>query len=507
MKQNNQIKMGAVLSYISIGVNILAGLLYTPWMIAQIGKSDYGLYTLANSLITLFLVDFGLSTATTRFVSKYIAEGEQEKADNFMGAVYKLYLIVDAAILLILIVLYFFIDNIYVNLTANEIAKFKTVYLMAGIYAVINFPFVTLNGVLTAYEKFIQLKIADIIQRVMSIVLTAIALFVGLGLYALVAANAFSGICVIAYKLLVIKNKTPIKVNFRYNDRKIYKSIFMFTFWVTVDALAGRLVFTVTPSILGIVANTTAIAIFGVVTTIEQYSYLLTTAINGMFMPKISRIYAGNDEGSDIMPLMIKVGRFQFALNGLIVVGFATVGRSFIRLWMGNDFAAAYLGILLVIIPGIFFNSLQIANTAMVLKNKVKAQALITVATGCFNVICSFVLSSRYGALGACFSIFLAYFLRAILYHIVHKKIMKLDIMNFIKKCYLRMAPAVIITLFFGILLNSFMADGGWLLLIIKTVLLTLVYAVTLFCFCLTKAEKKVFWELCSKKTVGNKQR
>ena len=46
----NQIKVGAIISYIALFVNVLIGLLYTPWLINTIGKSDYGLYTLAVSL-------------------------------------------------------------------------------------------------------------------------------------------------------------------------------------------------------------------------------------------------------------------------------------------------------------------------------------------------------------------------------------------------------------------------------------------------------------------------
>ena len=49
---NQQIKYGAILSYIGIVVYILIGLLYTPWMIKVIGKNDYGLYTLAYSVMS-----------------------------------------------------------------------------------------------------------------------------------------------------------------------------------------------------------------------------------------------------------------------------------------------------------------------------------------------------------------------------------------------------------------------------------------------------------------------
>ena len=43
----NQVKYGAVLSYLGIAVYILIGLLYTPWMINVIGKDDY-LYSILD---------------------------------------------------------------------------------------------------------------------------------------------------------------------------------------------------------------------------------------------------------------------------------------------------------------------------------------------------------------------------------------------------------------------------------------------------------------------------
>ena len=109
MNSAKQIKIGAILSYLSIALNIVTGLIYTPWMISQIGKPQYGLYTLANSLITLFLIDFGLSSATSRYISKYRADGEEEKIGGFLGAIYKLYLLIDAVIFTVLLILFFFL--------------------------------------------------------------------------------------------------------------------------------------------------------------------------------------------------------------------------------------------------------------------------------------------------------------------------------------------------------------------------------------------------------------
>ena len=162
MNSSRQIKFGALISYFAIAFNIAAGLVYTPWMITKIGQGNYGLYTIATSLITLFIIDFGMSAAVSRFLSIYNAKGEQKKANDFMGIVYKMYLVVDVAITVALVIAYFFIDKIYVNLTADEITVLKSLYIIVAVYNVISFPFITLNGVLNAYEKFVQLKICDL---------------------------------------------------------------------------------------------------------------------------------------------------------------------------------------------------------------------------------------------------------------------------------------------------------------------------------------------------------
>lgn len=495
MKNNKQIKIGSILSYISIAVNILAGLIYTPWMIKKIGDSQYGLYTLANSIITLFLVDFGLSSAVGRYVSKYNAEGDQEKVNNFLGVVYKLYLIIDTIIFIILFVYFFMIDSIYVKLTPTELSQFKVVYIISASFAVCNFPFVTFNGILTAYEKFIPLKLADLIYRILLVTLTVIALLLGMGLYALVAVHAIAGVAIIIYKYIVIKIKIPIKVNFKYSDKALYKDIFGFSVWTTVSSLAQRLIFAITPSILGIVANSSAIAVFGVVATIEGYVFVVTSAINGMFMPKIARIYAGEDEEKDVTPLLMKVGKFQFALNGLIVVGFAVIGRQFISLWMDSSYLDAYYGILLVVIPGIFFNALQIGNTAMIVLKKVNWTAWVNVIIGVINVTCSFILSYHFGVLGACLSIFIAYMVRALLLNIIYYKKLKLNTPLFAKECYLRMMIPLLLSLGIALIIAYYIPEFGWWSLIAEGIIAVMVYVVLLLLLGVKKEERAIVFQ------------
>lgn len=207
MESSKQIKAGALISYFVIAFNMIAGLIYTPWMISKIGQGNYGLYTLATSLITMFVMDFGMSAAVTRFVSKYVAEDNPQSVNDFIGLVYKLYLLIDAIIFIALIIVYFFIDTIYSKLSSNELETFKILYIIVAVFSVISFPFTYLNGILTAYEKFVQLKVCDLFQKAIIIVTMIIALMMGYGIYALVSVNAIAGFLTIFLKLIIIKKK------------------------------------------------------------------------------------------------------------------------------------------------------------------------------------------------------------------------------------------------------------------------------------------------------------
>lgn len=478
---SKQIKYGALLSYVSIVLNVGAGLVYTPWMVKIIGQSQYGLYTLAYSLISLFLVDFGLSSATARYVSKYHAEGNEEKVNNFLGAIYKLYLIIDAIIFVVLLAIFAFIDHIYVNLTPDELQQFKVVFTIAGLFSVINFPFVTLNGVLTAYEEFIHQKLADVVYRILLVALMVVALLAGGRLYTLVIINAVVGLIVVVYKLIVIKVKLPVSVNFKYSDRKLYKDLFGFSAWSTVSSLAQRLVFSITPSVLGIVSNSGTIAVFGIISTVEGYVFTFTTAINGMFMPTISRAYRKKNAEEELFPLFLGVGKFQYALNGLMVAGFAVLGKQFVSLWMGEGYELAYYGIILTIIPGLFYNSLQIANTALIVTNRVKYQAYVNIFMGVINIVLAFPLARIFGVVGACISIFIAFMVRNILLNCIHFRILKLDIPRFIKECYLRMSIPIAGTIIIGMIINSLFSPRGWLDMAVRGMFTTLIFFVILF--------------------------
>lgn len=502
-KIKSQLGIGVLITYFSIGVNIAAGLLYTPWMINQIGKNDYGLYTLVNSLITMFLMDFGLSSATARYVAKYRSENKEEELEKFLSMVYKLYILIDAVIMLILILVFFCIDIIYQNFTPEELYKFKIIYGIAGVYSVCSFPCITFNGILNAYEKFIPLKLTDLFQKLCCVLFTIIALCLNGGLYALVVVNAVSGLVANIIKFFFVNQNIKVRrKRIEVAERKAYfKAIFSFSLWSTIWALSQRLIFNITPTLLGIVVvnATAAISVFGIITTIEGYFHIITTAINGMFLSRITRILNHETGDEELNRLAVKVGRFQFALNGLLILGFCLIGKEFIKLWVGENFVEAYYGIILIVIPGAFYNTLQILHTTIVVKNLVKYQAYIQIVVGIVNVICSLILSHHMGALGASISICVTYFLRLILTILFIKRKLCFDLKSFIKKCYIQTGIPVVISFVIGFWVMSAIEGATWLSLILKIILTVFIYIISILLMGLSQDERKALYKKINK--------
>lgn len=495
MLKNNQFRVGVILSYFSIALNIVAGLLYTPWIIKQIGEADYGLYTLANSLITLFVADLGLGTAISRYLSVYRAEERQDKINDFLGLIYKMYFLIDFAILIVMVVLYLLLDRIYISLTPDEIQKLKIVYLISATFAVCNYPFITFNGILTAYEKHMHLKLSEVLYRVLLIILTVFALLCGYGLFIFVTVHAIAGMLASLYKLYYVRKETVVCPRFRYRNKKLYQEIFGFSLWEVITSATQRLVFNITPSVLGVVASSASIAVFGIVSLIEGYAYTISAAISGMFMPRVSYLYV-HENGSDaVMPLFLTVGRFQFALSGLIVAGFTVLGKQFIMLWLGESYIQAYYGVLLVLIPGLFYSPLQIANTALLVEKKGKLQAYVNAIMGLLNVILSVPLSALFGVNGACISIFIAYTFRVVVMHFVYWKKMKLDIPFFCRMCYMQIAKPIVITILVGYFLNHMWPfEYDWITLVGSGVVVVALYTFFLISLGLNFKERQKAW-------------
>ena len=494
-KSDKQLKYGALISYLAIFINTFTALFYIPWMARKIGKSDYALYNLAFQFVNFFLVDFGLGSAVSRFVSKYRAEHREDKINSLVGVVTKLYLAIDVLILIVMFVVYFFIDSIYKGLTPAELSKFKILYLIMAGYSVFSFPFMSIPGILTAYEKFIQLKLCDLTQRLLTVVLIIMAIRSGYGVVQLIGANVISGLLLLFVKLFIVHHDTPVRPDFQTKDSDLFRGIISFSIWTAVVSICQRFIFNLAPTILGNVSNSAEIALFSPANSLEGYFYLFAAAVNGLFLPRVSRYIADNKE-DQLFDLMVRVGRYQLSVMGLIFIGFLCLGNEFMCLWMGNDYQGAALCAILMFIPDLLLFTQQIGNDTVIAKNEVKHYAFSSIGMAVICTILSFPLSRRYGALGSCIAISVSYMFTFIYMNVVFYKKLNIDIFSFFRKCYLSFFLPYVLTFIISRIVIPFIHLSGWSGLLVKAMIMAMIYCILIWLLALSKEEKVFFKRL-----------
>lgn len=478
----SQVKAGAIMSYFTLAVNILIGIVYTPWMIKSIGPADYGLYTLAISVINIFVFDFGLGDAVRRFIAKYKAEGDENGARNFLAVTLRLYLVIDVVIFALLTILFFHIPFIYRGLTLDELEKFKVIFVVAASFSVFSFPLITADGVLSGSEKFFQLKVCDFLHKVFIVVAMSICLFRGYGLFALVTVNAISGILTIFAKWFCIYHYTDFRFKINYWDSNLLRSIVGFSIWVLISAICQRCVLSIAPSILGICNSTTEITIFSLALSIEGYFFTFANAINGLFLPRVSNLIAKNQE-ERILSLMIRVGNIQFFVIGLLFLGLICFGSHFISVWVGEEFSPVYYGMLIMIFPSFISLPQNIAQTTMVAQNKVRYNAYSSLLKAAINIILAFPLSKIWGAWGMCLSIAISYMTSVCYSNYNYITILKLDVKEFFAKVFISKIIPFALLLVLGLFLNHIIPRVNWFGLVLKAALFVLAYILVMFYF------------------------
>ena len=501
-----QITKGAAISYLALLVNIAFSLFYYPWMVSKVGEANYGLYNLAISLISLFMFDFGLSTAVSRFVAKYAAERRQDYADEFVGAVYKIYFAIDLLLTLVLIVLYFFLDRIYTGLTAEELVTFRRLYIIVAGFILISYPMTPLSGIASAYERFASLKTTELVNRFLSGILVIVALLCNAGVETLVFAYAFAGIVVIGMKLWIVLKQTPLRPNFQTTHRDIYKKVLTFSLWTLVINLANRLMTSAVPSILAMTSGSSAVALFSPAFAIEGYYFGIANAINGLFLPMISRILSDKAD-SRLLSLMTKVGRYQAAILGLILAGLICVGNDFMVLWMGENFKLSYYCMILICIPSFFRYTQQIGNTAIIAKGYVKEQAILFAGTTALGVVLCYLMSIRWGVIGSCAAVCLVGLIKVAGLNWIHWKKIGIDVKRFYLDCYGKMSIPFFASVILGTVVSKAVGQRGVIWLIGKGLFVCIIYAVLLWLVVLSREEKETVLNFIKKRIPGRKEK
>ena len=444
----NQLKAGAVLSYLILGLNNLVGLVYTPYMLRMMGQSEFGLYSLVTSVIAyLTILDLGFGNTIIRYTAKFRAENKSEELHSMFGMFVTLYMAISLITILLGSVLYFNIDLIYSKaLTADELQKVHIMIILLIFNLAFTFPLSIFGSIITAYENFVFQRLIRIARIILNTGVMIILLEMGYRAIGMVVLITLLNLITLLLNFWYCKAKLKIKIRFKGFDRSLFKELAGYSFFIFLGALVDRLYWSSGQIILGAVIGTAAVAIFSVAIQLQQMYSSFSTAIPGVFLPKITALTTKEHSHQEISDLFIKTGRIQFIILAFVLTGFILFGEQFITLWAGPDYKETYYITLLFFIPMTIPLIQNIGLTILMARNQMKFRSVLYVFIAAFSVLLQLLLVKRYGGIGSAIAICTALVLGQIIaMNIYYYKKQNIDIPKFWKEIG-RMAVSPVFT-------------------------------------------------------------
>ena len=220
----NEVKWGAILSYILIFLSATYGLFLTPYILGKIGEASYGVYkTVSAFTSSLMVLDLGLGGTMMRYIAKYRADGQENRIPNFISMGLIQGGVICAVVGAVTSVLYFFLDNIYSKgLTASELLEAKLLYIFLAIGILAHIFENLLNGIICGYNNFTFANGVKVLRLLVRI--AAVVAFLGIfknSITLVLVDLAITALAVFAESAFLLV-KLDVKVEYSCWDSKVF---------------------------------------------------------------------------------------------------------------------------------------------------------------------------------------------------------------------------------------------------------------------------------------------
>ena len=494
----NQLKVGSILSYLQMALNVVIQLLFTPVMIRLLGQNEYGLYnTVASTISMLSILSLGFNSGYIRYYSIYKKSGNKTSISKLNGLFLVIFLIIGAIGFICGMFLTLNLDLVFdKGLTPEEYQTARILMLLLTVNLAVSFPMSVFQNIISAHENFIFLKLSGVVKTVLSPLITLPLLLLGYRSIAMVIVSVLVAIIVDTMYLLYVVFKMKEKFIFHDFEKGIFKSLFAYTAFIALNIVIDQINWNIDKLLLGRFHGTGEVAVYSVGYTLYASYMLFSTSVSGVFTPRIHKI--ANDTKEDIAlqrelftDLFIKVGRIQFLILSLFSTGIVFFGRFFIEnIWAGEGYDNSYYVALLLIIPASIPLIQNLGIEIQRAENKHRFRSIIYTVMAFINLGVSIILCQLYGAVGSAIGTAISLIVaNGLIMNIYYHKRCNIDICLFWKNIA-RQSLGLVIPIVSGIIFTLTIEINSIWQFIICVIIYSIVYCISMWFLGMNDYEK-----------------
>jgi len=506
MNNSGQLKAGAIISYVQMGLSVIVGLLFTPVMIRLLGQSEYGLYnTVASTISMLSILRLGFNNSYIRYYAKYKQGNDNHLIFKLNGVFLALFTIIGLIAFVCGIFLTFHLEIFFSSgLTAEEYGIARVLMILLTINLAISFPMSVFANIISANEKFVFLKGLDAIKTVMGPMVSLPLLLMGYGSIGMVAITLAVSLlvdcCYTYYVLFKLKNRFI----FSFPEKGILKDLGAYTFFIALELIIDQINWNIDKMLLARFKGTVVVAVYSVGYSLYTYYQSFSSSISGVFTPRIhGLINSVNDREEQrkaLTHLFTRVGRIQFIILSLLCSGILFFGKVFItRIWATEQYEEAYYVALLLVFPATIALIQNLGIEIQRAEYKHQFRSIIYLIMAVINLGLSIILCQIYGAVGSAVGTAVSLvFANGIIMNFYYHKKCNINIVFFWKSIG-RLAIGLIIPYTLGTMLYVFLSPKTIVLYLCEIVIYVIAYALSMWFLGMDDSEKELVYQILKK--------
>ncbi|KIR02077.1 Membrane protein involved in the export of O-antigen and teichoic acid [Lachnospiraceae bacterium TWA4] len=498
----NQLKAGTILSYINLGLGCIIPLLYTPIMLRMLGKENYGVYSLASSVISyLSLLTFGMGSACIRYIVKYKTEGNKDGVEKVAG----LFVLIYSVLAILVLIVGFnlsFLSNILFSegLTIDETEQLKILIIIMTISTAISFPTSAFSSICGSYERYVFQRLLDIFGTIMVPIFNLITLFIWKSTIGLAGVGLLIAVInCISYFIYSVR-KLDIHVQFHDFHPGLLREIWEYSAFVFLSSIVDLLYWSTDKVLIGARIGSAAVAVYNMGNVFTSMLQNMSAAISSVFAPRVTSMVVLKNDSNEISDLLIRVGRVQYIVVSFILSGYIVFGEQFIHFWAGDEYADAYFIALLTMIPLAIPLIQNIAFTTILAQKKHQFRSIIYLIIAIINIISTYLVLPIYGIIGAAVCTGIAFLLgNGLIMNIYYIKITKLRILDFWKNISSMTVVPVIVVVVGYILTNQILGYQSIFMFLIEVIIYSIVHLGLTWTISMNQYERNTFLGIIKK--------
>ena len=388
-------------NWANLFVMILVSFFVSPLLVNQLGSELYGIWTLIIQITGYFTVlDLGVNTAIVRFISMYVAQQDEQHANEIYNTAFLFFLMVSGvAVILTLGGGVFFYDFFRIAHVTQAYAY--AVFCLVGIDIACGLLFSVLGATLNSLQEFVPLNGISMILTLIKNAILVVMLFRGYQLLALAALQLSTNLLRYGCYYLTIRQKYAfLQISRKACHVASLRKIFTYSVYSFIIAIAGRIIFLTDSVVISRFLGNSEVTFYMIPASLLEYVAKIVGSISGAFVPVISAHDAvGNQAKNRILYVMVT--RYILAISLPILFVLFTVGGDFIGIWMGTAYQARSVSVLRILLSGYVVAFPQWISYGMLggtSKHQFLAYALTLEALA--NLGLSIALAPRYGIEG-----------------------------------------------------------------------------------------------------------